>query len=350
MAICRLSFVILLFISSIIRGIAQTAPPQGNPVDREIQSGDTSIRQGNYAEAKRHFEKAESMGGSRAAEINSGIAIAELQLDHFDAVRQREAKVLELVSDDRDRAEAYNLIGTSWLREAAQSTSNIGMLKSAEESFQRAGKADPTFDTAYFNLGNTLLRQNREDDAAVAFKNFIGAAGKNPVYEQNLPIAPQSPAPPFKITDSDGRIFSSDSLRGHFVLLDFWATWCAPCIRALPAMRQLAHYFPASQFTLVSVSENGADQQVWKNFITLHKMDWTQLWDNNLELYYKFGLAPRPDVNIPRYILIDRDGFVRRIYRGADNLGLVMGQIAKTVAAAPTPQPSTAPSAPVPQK
>ena len=213
------------------------------------------------------------------------------------------------------------------------------MLKSAEESFQQAAKLDPLFETAYFNLGNALLRQKRDDDAAVAFKNFIAAAEKNPAYGENLPTTPQSPAPAFKVTDSEGRIFSSDSLRGRFVLLDFWATWCAPCMRALPAMRQLAHYFPPSQFTLVSVSENGGDQQVWKKFITLHKMDWTQLWDNNLELYYKFGLAPHPDINIPRYVLIDSNGFVRRVYSGTDHpFRFVIGQITKIVAAAPAPQ------------
>lgn len=308
-----------------------------------------SIRQGNYAEAKQHFEKAESLGGPRSAEINSGIAVAELEMDHFDAVRQRLAAVLELVSTDHERAEAYNLIGTSWLREA-QSAANAGMLKSAEESFQRAAKLDPLFDTAYFNLGITLFREKREDDAAAAFKNFIGAAEKNPAYEQNLPIAPQSPAPAFKITDSEGHLFSSDSLRGRFVLLDFWATWCAPCMRALPAMRQLAHYFPPSQFTLVSVSENSVNQEVWKKFITVHKMDWTQLWDNNLELYYKFGLEPRPNVNIPRYVLIDSNGFVRRVYTGTDTFGFVIGQIARTVAAAPTPQLSNSPHPPAPQR
>jgi Flp pilus assembly protein TadD len=350
MGICRLATVALLFILSTLCVMAQTGPPAGSAVDREIQSGTASIRQGNYAEAKQHFEKAESMGGPPSAEINSGIAVAELEMDHFDAVRQRVATVLQLVTTDRKRAEAYTLIGTSWLREAAQSTANTDMLKSAEESFQRAAKLDPTFDTAYFNLGVTLLRQKREDDAAAAFKNFIGAAEKNPTYEQNLPIVPQSPAPAFKITDSEGHLFSSDSLRGRFVLLDFWATWCAPCIRALPAMRQLAHYFPPSQFTLVSVSENRVNQEGWEKFVILHKMDWTQLWDNNLELYYKFGLAPRPDVNIPRYILIDPNGFVRRVYRGAENLGLVIGQIARTVAAAPTPQASNLPSQAAPQK
>ena len=349
MGICRLAAIALLFILSTLSVMAQTGPPASNAVDHEIQSGTASIRQGNYAEAKRHFEKAEGMGGPPSAEINSGIAIAELEMDHFDAVRQREATVLQLVSTDRDRAEAYNLIGNSWLRQAAQSTSNIGMLKSAEESFQRAAKLDPLFDAAYFNLGNALLRQKREDDAAVAFKNFIAAAEKNPAYDQNMPIAPQSPAPAFKIADNQGHLFSSDSLRGRFVLLDFWATWCAPCMRALPAMRQLAHYFPPSKFILVSVSENGADQQGWKKFTTLHNMDWTQLWDNNLELYYKFGLAPRPD-GIPRYVLIDSNGFVRRIYGGTDHFGFVIGQIAKTVAAAATSQPANSSSPPAPEK
>ena len=350
MAICRLASISLAFLLFVLGSVAQTAPPAGSAVDREIQSGTASIRQGNYAEAKQHFEKAESMGGPPSAEINSGIAVAELEMDHFDAVRQRAASVLELVTTDHERAEAYNLIGTSWLRQASQSAANTDMLKSAEESFQKAVKLDPLFETAYFNLGNALLRQKRDDDAAIAFKNFIAAAEKNPAYEQNLPTRPQSPAPAFKVTDSEGHLFSSDSLRGRFVLLDFWATWCAPCMRALPAMRQLAHFFPPSQFTLVSVSENSGDQQVWKKFIALHKMDWTQLWDNNLELYYKFGLAPRPDINIPRYVLIDGNGFVRRVYSGTDHFGVVIGEVAKTVAAAPTPQQSASPSPPSPQK
>jgi hypothetical protein len=80
MGICRLVTIALLFILSTLWVTAQTGPPAGSPLAREIQSGTTSIRQGNYAEAKQHFEKAESMGGppsaeSRARPTTTGLAI-----------------------------------------------------------------------------------------------------------------------------------------------------------------------------------------------------------------------------------------------------------------------------------
>lgn len=344
MVIFRPVFIGLLVLLFIRCGVAQTAALDSSSIDREIQNGEIAVRQGNYAEAKLHFEQAEKLGG-HSAEISAGIAISELQMDHYEAARQREAKVLELVSADHDRAEAYNLIGTAWLRESAQSPGNMDMLRAAEESFQRAIKLDPMFDTAFFNLGNTLLRQNREEEGKAAFGNFISAAEKNPAYEQGLPIAPQAPAPGFNVTDSGGRVVSSDSLRGRFVLLDYWATWCGPCMRALPAIHQLAHYFPASQFTLISVNEDSPDQEVWRKFIAQQKMDWTQVWDKNAEMFHNFGLAPRPDLSIPRYVLLDGNGFVRRVYDGTDPLGLVVGQVARIVEAVPKiPQAQATPS------
>jgi tetratricopeptide (TPR) repeat protein len=333
--------VVTLFV---VYAIAQPAAAGSNAVDVEIQQGEVAIRQGRYAEAKQHFELAERMGGLNSAEINAGIAIAELQMDHYEAARQRESKVLELVSTDLQRAQAYDIIGTAWLRESAQSTASADELRSAGQCFEQAVKLEPAFDRAYFNLGDTLLRQNREEDAAAAFKNFIAAAAKNPAYEQDLPVTPRAPAPAFTINDSEGRAISSDSLRGRYVLLDFWATWCGPCIRALPMVRALARYFPPDQFALISVDEDSPDQDVWRRFIAQQKMDWTQVWDKEAQLYHDFGLAPRPDLSIPRYVLIGKDGFVRRVYDGLDPLGLVAGQIARIVA--PAPQPPQVPARP----
>jgi tetratricopeptide (TPR) repeat protein len=319
---------------SIPRIASQTAIPEKSSLELEIQSAETAIHAGRFVEAKQHFEQAESLGG-HSAEINAGIGISELQLGHYEASRQREAKVLELVSKDHERAEAHNLIGTAWLRESAQGATNLVMLRAAEESFQRAIKLDPVFDAAHFNLGNALLRQSREEEAAAAFKNFLEAAAKNPAYEQGLPLAPQALAPDFSTTDSLGHAVSSESLRGRFVLLDFWATWCGPCMRALPAMRQLAHYFPAAELTMVSVNEDAPDQDVWRKFIAQQKMDWAQVWDKNAAIYQSFHLALPADLSLPRYVLLDRNGAVLRVYDGLDRLGLVVGQIVRTVTAAP---------------
>ncbi len=331
----------LLLIVAVPFGMSQSLPVDSAAVQREVQSGVFALRQGRYAEAKEHFRQAEELAGTASAEINAGIAMSELQLGHFDAARQREARVLETVPGDHRRAEAHNIIGMSWLRESAQSATSAEMLRSAEDSFRQALRFDPWFDSVYFNLGETLLREDRDAEAAQAFRKFIEAAAKDPAQDQSLPLQSEGPAPNYQVTDNDGRVFSSDTMRGRFVLLDFWATWCPPCIRALPVMRELAYYFPSAQLTVISLDEETSDVAVWRRFIAEHKMDWTQIRDKGSETYFRFGLSTPPDLILPRYVFLDRNNSVLHVYSGTDRLELVVGQIVRTVDAAATDLPGT---------
>jgi tetratricopeptide (TPR) repeat protein len=341
------STAVLLCLAAIPCGIAQTQPGKSEAAALEIQQGDVALRQGRFQEAKQHFERAEQLSEGSSAQIDAGIAIAELQMGHYEAARQRESRVLSEVSESHQKAEAYNIIGTAWLRESGENGTDMEKLRAAERAFQQAVELDPAFDAAYFNLGNTLLRQKVEAEASAAFKNSIDASARNPLYQADLPAG--LPAPNFKVTDNAGRVVSSESLRGRCVLLDFWATWCPPCIRALPVIRELGHYFPSDQFVLVSVNED-SDTQKWRAFIALQKMDWTQVWDQTADLYHVFGLAPRPDLSIPRYILLDGRGYIRRVYDGTDRLGQVTGQTVRlvTAEAKPAAQVGQQPSPPAP--
>jgi len=101
-------------------------------------------------------------------------------------------------------------------------------------------------------------------------------------------------------------------------------------MRALPAVRQLAHYFPGTELTVVSVNEDAPDQDVWRKFIAEQKMDWGQVWDKNAAIYTRFHLAPPADLSLPRYVLLHRNGAVLRVYDGLDRLGLVVGQVVRT--------------------
>jgi len=320
-------------------GRGQSSPVDPQAAQREVQSGVLELQQGQYAEAAQHFRQAEKLAGTASAEINAGIAISELQLGHFDIVRERESRVLETISGDHRRAEAHNIIGMSWLRESAQTTKSTGMLHSAEDSFRRALQFDPWFDSAYFNLGETLLREDRDAEAAQAFRKFIEAAAKDPAQNTGFPLKSQGPAPKYRMTDSEGRLFSSEAMLGRFVLLDFWATWCPPCIRALPVMRELAHFFPPTQLTVISLDEETSDDAVWRRFIAEHKMDWTQVRDNGSETYFRFPLSATPDLSLPRYVFLDRSNALLHVYSGTDRLGLVVGQIVKTVDQAKTDVP-----------
>lgn len=315
---------------------AQAGEDQHNSAELEVRTGAILLQQGDYQEAKVHFERAQTLLGKPTAETSAGIGLAELQLGNFDASRRMTTLELQLVTTDHARAQAHYMIGTAWLREAGDSPADKEKLHSAESSFREAVRFDPLYDSAYFNLGYALLRQNKQEQSDAAFKDFIEAAAENPSSARDLPLNPRNQVPHFLVSDSSGHPLSPDSLRGRFVLLDFWATWCPPCIRALPAIRQLSQFLPENQFLLVSINEDD-DQQAWLQFSRTHRMNWSQAWDKDSTLYHVLGLAPASKLSLPRYVLLDENGFVRQVYTGTDQLGLLVGQVVRTVRNASRP-------------
>jgi thiol-disulfide isomerase/thioredoxin len=310
--------------------LAQDRQDQTDSASGEIKLGTALLERREYQEAKVHFEQAQTLQGKPTAETSAGIGLAELQMGQFEAARKMFNLELQLVSNEHARAQAHYMIGSAWLREAGDAATDNDKLHAAEESFRHAVKLDPLYDPAYLNLGYALLRQNKEKESETAFRDFIRAAAENPEWARDLPLTPKSRVTAFSVLDSGAHPVSSESLRGRFVLFDFWATWCPPCIRALPAIRQLAQFFPKDQFVLISLDED-ADQGAWRRFIREHEMDWPQVWDENSNLYDAFGLGSVSEMSLPRYVLVDRDGFVRQVYTGTDQLGLLVGQVVRVV-------------------
>ena len=321
---------VLLFLLCIFPAFSSAIDDQHDAIDREIKAGTMLLQRGEYREAKVHFERAQSLQGQVTAEISAGLCLAELQMGNFEAARRMANVELQLVTNSHAQAQAHYIIGTAWLREAGDGDSAKSKLQAAEGSFREAVRLDPLYDQAFFNLGYTLHRQNKEEESNAAFRDFVRAAAENPELGKGLPLTPTTPIPQFSIADDRGRRFSSDSSHGRFVLFDFWATWCPPCIRAFPAMRQLANFFPETQFLLISVNED-VEKEGWRRFRTENALDWIQVWDEKSKLYRAFRLAADSNLSLPRYVLVDPDGFVRQVYSGTDQLGFVVGQVVRTV-------------------
>jgi peroxiredoxin/YHS domain-containing protein len=121
-----------------------------------------------------------------------------------------------------------------------------------------------------------------------------------------LPPALPRPAPAFSVVDLDGRTHSNATLAGKVVLLDFWATWCAPCHKAMPELQALQQRYGERGLTVLGVSVDegaGATAKV-KKFLKSRKLRYTIAVDSGTSpAWAAFRVKA-----VPAAFLIDREG------------------------------------------
>ncbi|HEY2083559.1 MAG TPA: TlpA disulfide reductase family protein [Verrucomicrobiae bacterium] len=139
-------------------------------------------------------------------------------------------------------------------------------------------------------------------------------------------LAPGTQFPDFKETDLDGRPLSISQYKGKVVLIDFWATWCMPCVIELPDIQKAYDKFHDQGFQVVGVSLDD-DKDRLKEFVQQRKMPWPQyfdgkVWENKLAV--KYGIAVTPTI-----FLIDRDGKIIGQLNPGDDLDKEIAQALK---------------------
>lgn len=118
------------------------------------------------------------------------------------------------------------------------------------------------------------------------------------------------PAPPFTLSAFDGRRVSLAELRGQVICVDLWATWCATCRSALPALDAIARRTPGATFLAVGVDATPAAAE---RFLTEHlpAPAMTMLHDPGGTVAARWGAA-----GMPALWVIDRQGVVRLVKTG----------------------------------
>src|SRR6266404_2641566 len=119
------------------------------------------------------------------------------------------------------------------------------------------------------------------------------------------------PAPQVELSSLDGRRLKLSSFRGRVVLLNFWATWCAPCRTEIPELNGLQHDLEASGLTVVGVSWDDSADSV-REFQKEIPQDYTVLLGGE-NVQDKFGGIR----SLPTTYIIDREGHVRQRIIGA---------------------------------
>lgn len=112
------------------------------------------------------------------------------------------------------------------------------------------------------------------------------------------------PAPAFTLTDLGGNALSKESLAGRVVLLDFWATWCAPCRKSMPELQAIHEKYAGRGVSIVGVSiDEGGDSKV-KKFLASKKFTYPIAVDSDADPVWD---AYRVKA-IPAAFLIDQQG------------------------------------------
>jgi peroxiredoxin len=184
----------------------------------------------------------------------------------------------------------------------------------AHEEMAKALTAAPKFPNAVIADGQALAHLKQDDAAKARFEEFVKMTPENDPDRQRAlryisqpELARARMAPNFTVTTTDGQRVSMDDLAGKVVLLDFWATWCAPCREALPHVRDIAKKFQGQPLVVLSVSLD-SDEQKWKDFVAKNGMTWLQYRDGGFTgpIAKMFGVEA-----IPHTFTIDADGVLQ---------------------------------------
>ncbi|MBF4519459.1 AhpC/TSA family protein [Flavobacterium sp. ANB] len=108
----------------------------------------------------------------------------------------------------------------------------------------------------------------------------------------------------FELPDQNGTLVHLNKFNGKIILIDFWASWCAPCRKKSPELIALKQQYLATNFEIIGISRDKNSKQ-WNAAIEKDKLDWINLLDQDQKIESSLGIE-----NIPYNYLIDEKGII----------------------------------------
>ncbi|MBC9931354.1 TlpA family protein disulfide reductase [Chitinophaga qingshengii] len=173
---------------------------------------------------------------------------------------------------------------------------------------------------------NTLVKSMTDKIAELEKSNQTGAGDAAGGEEPSAAVKVGQEAPDFSLPDPNGKTISLKSLRGKYVLLDFWASWCGPCRQENPNVVRAFQQFKGKNFTILGVSLDKTKDQ-WLAAIAKDGLTWNHVSDLK---FWDSSVVPLYGINaIPTNFLLDPQGKVIATDLRGDDLIAKLQQVLK---------------------
>lgn len=136
-----------------------------------------------------------------------------------------------------------------------------------------------------------------------SFKQSIEGAEIVKVLEGRIHTRKNQQAPTFTAIDTRGKTISLSDYRGKYVILNFWASWCSPCIEELPALKRISDSYPDDKLQIISITYD-KDTTAFLKAVQKYSMNWIHIFGDE-DLIKKYG-----DQAVPMVYLLDNTGKV----------------------------------------
>lgn len=210
---------------------------------------------------------------SEAAQVKNEGRMAELQATYMSEVSKSHQQIAELLKNEPPSLGVINLLQSKVI------------------------DADLHFDT-YLAVANKLKVEWPNYEHAKAFVSMV---------DKMKSIAIGQPAPEIALPDTTGQIVKLSSMKGKYVLVDFWAKWCGPCRQENPNVVRVYHKFKDKGFTVFGVSLDRRKED-WMKAIEEDKLAWTHVSDLK---YWQSEAAKTYNITgIPFSLLLDPNGVI----------------------------------------
>ena len=167
---------------------------------------------------------------------------------------------------------------------------------------------------ASFELAQRMWEEFQESNPHPEYTEVVQAA----LYKA-LKLQPGQPAPDFTLHDLDGQPVSLSQFKGQVVLLDFWASWCGPCITDLPDLRRIKEKAADQPLVFLNLSLD-TDEAAWREAVDKHEIEGVHVradgWGADVAKSYQVN-------SLPSYYLVDSQGLIverLRMIRDTDEI------------------------------